>query len=291
VIGLRRHDRGIEVASDIEPLSLDDFRAMRARWQRDLDMDAMERIVRAYPGRSVWSPKSGDVVFVGPWRHRDEISTVVAMRAGGDSRQLLHHAIGQSRERAAKAFVILEWDQIRRPGFYHHLGLQLLDEILPFEIEARPGPESPVPDSLEQFHRFAGPNAAELVEVDHAAFPWLWWNSEREFESYLSIPGVEIWTLRSAGRLAGYVGFTSYGEWGHIDRVAVHPWSQRQGIGRHLVTFAVQRLRSKGASTVGLSTQRGNWRSQRLYHQVGFQRSAHNAYAVYGVIYDDANAG
>jgi ribosomal protein S18 acetylase RimI-like enzyme len=290
VIGLRRHDRGIEIASDIETLTLDAFRAMRSRWERDLDVDAMENIVRAHPGRSVWSPTSGDVAFVGPWRHRDEISTVVAMRAGGDSRQLLHHAIRQSGEVGAHAFVVLEWDQIRRPSFYHHLGLQLLDEILPFEIDARRVTASRTPDPLEQLLLFPGSNADELVEVDHAAFPWLWWNSEREFASYMANPGVEIWTSWSEGRIAGYVGFTSYGEWGHIDRIAVHPGAQRRGLGRRLVTFAIRRLRSKGASIVGLSTQRGNWRSQRLYHQVGFRRSAHNAYAVYGLIYEEASA-
>jgi ribosomal protein S18 acetylase RimI-like enzyme len=123
---------------------------------------------------------------------------------------------------------------------------------------------------------------ADLVRIDHAAFPWLWWNSPEEFVAYGGTPGVQLFVGRLAGRVVAYVGLTHYLGWGHLDRIAVEPAAQGQGLGGQALAFAIGVLLRSGARRVGLSTQRRNVRSQRLYERFGFRRSPGYDYRLYG---------
>jgi ribosomal protein S18 acetylase RimI-like enzyme len=125
---------------------------------------------------------------------------------------------------------------------------------------------------------------AALLSVDHAAFPWLWWNNVAEFAAYARVPGVELYVGRDARDVpVAYVGLTHFRGWGHLDRIGVVPGVQGTGYGLEALRFAVHLLRSGGATRVGLSTQANNTRSQHLYHRYGFQRTYQNDYNIYGV--------
>ncbi|MBX6343245.1 MAG: GNAT family N-acetyltransferase, partial [Thermomicrobiaceae bacterium] len=124
---------------------------------------------------------------------------------------------------------------------------------------------------------------AELVALDHASFPWLWWNSVEEFENYFGSPGVEIYLGRDhAGAAVSYIGVTRFRNWGHLDRIAVAPERQGEGLGLQSLDFAVEVLARGGARRVGLSTQARNVRSRTLYERYGFQRSPSQDYCLYG---------
>ncbi len=77
---------------------------------------------------------------------------------------------------------------------------------------------------------------------------------------------------------------TAYLGWGHIDRVAVIPDLQGQGLGTDAVRFALRRLATAGAKRIGLSTQRGNIASQKVYERLGFRRAIASDYRLYGKI-------
>jgi len=122
------------------------------------------------------------------------------------------------------------------------------------------------------------------LKIDHAAFPWVWWNEPPEFLEYSEAPGVEMFIGRLDGRPVACLGITAYLGWGHIDRVAVLPELQGRGLGTDAVRFALRRLAASGAKRVGLSTQKGNIASQRVYERLGFRRAVTNDYRLYGKV-------
>ena len=124
----------------------------------------------------------------------------------------------------------------------------------------------------------------QLLALDNAAFPWLWRNSLDEFWEYLDTPGVQVLAIHDRDQIVAYIGVTEFEGWGHIDRVAVQPDRQGEGFGQIAVTLGLDALREGGARRVGLSTQRSNVRSQRLYERLGFQRTPELDYHIYGAL-------
>jgi ribosomal protein S18 acetylase RimI-like enzyme len=124
----------------------------------------------------------------------------------------------------------------------------------------------------------------QLLALDNAAFPWLWRNSLEEFREYLFSPGVKALAMSDRDEIVAYIGVTAFEGWGHIDRVAVQPERQSEGFGQAAVALGLDALRRGGARRVGLSTQRSNVRSQRLYERLGFQRTPELDYHLYGAL-------
>jgi ribosomal protein S18 acetylase RimI-like enzyme len=137
-----------------------------------------------------------------------------------------------------------------------------------------------------RFERVSLDNAElfkKLIELDHRAFPWMWWNSDMEFRNYIEAPGVAIdIACDGHSRAMAYVGTTRYRTWGHLDRIAVDPDAQGQGLGRVALERAIASLAAAGARRIGLSTQARNMRSRALYESVGFRRATSHDYRIYG---------
>jgi ribosomal protein S18 acetylase RimI-like enzyme len=130
-----------------------------------------------------------------------------------------------------------------------------------------------------------------VERLDHLAFPWFWWNVGAEFDSYMRIPGVEVWIGIHDERVVSYLGITHYRGWGHLDRIATHPDSQRGGIGAASLETAIRLLRVHGARRIALSTQGENLPAQRMYERRGFERTPVHDYTVYGIILDKDRFG
>jgi ribosomal protein S18 acetylase RimI-like enzyme len=271
----------------IQVLEITDIQCMRPKWEPRLDTAQMERIVAHSPGFSMWSPESEEVIVVGEWRRWPNIASVAGVHAVRDPRGLYRASIDQCRRLGADAFLTIEWDERQRPEFCSAVGLELLDVVIPFEAPSTPF-RSALNTSAHLIQLDIRSSIDPLLDVDHAAFPWLWVNNAAEFMQYAETPGVEVWGHLHDGRLQSYVGFTYFANWGHIDRIAVHPDAQRRGLGTELMHLAMQRLSHQGSRTIGLSTQAGNWRSQRLYDRLGFRRTSINAYRVYGRVFRPA---
>ena len=71
-----------------------------------------------------------------------------------------------------------------------------------------------------------------------------------------------------AGRLVGMVGAANYGALAHVGLMAVHPDSQRQGIGRSLMQFLLDKLDRQGVPRVTLDASK---MGRPLYEQLGFE--------------------
>ena len=269
----------------VRVLAPDDVPRLRLEGGRRLGGDAARRMVEAYPGRSVWIPDTLEFALLAPWRHRDEIALVQEMDAAGNAEVLLAAAVDRCRALGTAMVLVIELDEVRRPRLYTRAGLQPIEDVIAYELD-RPQAGALGRNRLA-FARVTPDDAAgmdELRRIDHAAFPWLWWNSDAEFAAYAGTAGVRLYLARRSGRAVAYVGITTYLGWGHLDRIAVDPAEQGRGYGRQALAFAVDTLARAGARRVGLSTQRANVRSQRLYESAGFRRSPSYDYRLYGAV-------
>jgi ribosomal protein S18 acetylase RimI-like enzyme len=123
----------------------------------------------------------------------------------------------------------------------------------------------------------------DLITVDHASFPWLWWNDLPELSYYTNQPDVAVYLIYlNHTQPVGYFGYTIYDEWGHLDRLAVVPGMQGKHIGAFMLSFAIKDMAQRGAKRVTLSTQDNNYQSQKLYEGFGFQRVRNLEYSLIG---------
>lgn len=243
-------------------------------------IQALERL----PGRSVWSPDSLEYLLLAPWRQRCEIACIEEFDAVRHLQPLLNAAFERCVAHGDELLLAIELESYRPQSRFERAGMELLEEVITYELEYYPT----IAPSLGPLRRrpvtpFDESAIETLLEIDQAAFPWLWRNSRREFAVYLRTPGVSVTLLEADGAPVAYVGSTLFAGWGHLDRIAVLPGDQGRGFGRHALAIAVDALRRQGAHRVALSTQRTNRRSQRIYERFGFQRTPELDYRLFGV--------
>ncbi|HUG17050.1 MAG TPA: GNAT family N-acetyltransferase [Thermomicrobiales bacterium] len=270
--------------SPIRQLTPGDARALRIPWDSRHSVDEIERIADREPRLSIWNARTGEFLIGGFWRHRSEIATMHQLAATGGAIDLVQHFASHCAARGIRMIVASEQAERRKHQFYESAGLSPVEDIIVYEmsrIRAKPH----VAGNL-RFVPVASLDAVtldELLEIDHEAFPWLWWNSKDEFVEYSGAPGVGIHVGRDhEDRVMAYVGITRYRSWGHLDRIAVRPDAQGTGLGRAALDYAVMTLAGSGARRVGLSTQARNTRSRRLYEAYGFRRSPSHDYRIFG---------
>lgn len=241
--------------------------------------------LQSRPGRSVWVPGTLEHLLIGSWRNRPEISSIEEISAVRHLPALVEQAMAQCRLHGDELLLALELESHRGRSRFERAGLEQLEEVITYEIDTMRVPMVQT-SSLSAKEAFREDNALllKLMALDNAAFPWLWRNSMAEFWEYLGTPGVQVLAIHDHDELVAYIGVTEFDGWGHIDRVAVRPERQGGGLGRAAVALGLEVLRRGGARRVGLSTQRSNVRSQRLYERLGFQRTSELDYHLYGAL-------
>lgn len=261
-----------------------DVSSLRVGPWRRLQPNAVRKLLEQYPDRSVWLPSSLEYIVTAPWRHRPEIAAIQELVAVGGAENLISAAIDRCRRAGDHLVLAVEMDELRRPSFYERVGMDMIEEIMTYEIEVNTARQLPHLPPIE-FRRVSTTNPEDvqaLLAIDHVSFPWLWWNSAAEFRIYGDTPGVDLYLGLVDGRPISYLGLTTFPAWGHLDRVAVIPDMQGRGYGRSAIAFALATLTRTGARRVALSTQKANLRSQLLYERFGFHRSPGFDYRLYG---------
>lgn len=263
---------------------------LRLPWDVRFSQRELAAVARAVPNLSVWNQNTGEFLIGGPWRHRRDIASIVDISASGGAIDLIDAFCSLAHREGVTLAVASEQVERRRTEFYVHARLQPIEDIVIFELSrVRSRGLRPGTLTFVQLDMNDDQMVGELTRLDHAAFPWLWWNSDAEFAEYATSPGVRIeLAFDTAGRAIAYVGTTRFRSWGHLDRIAVDPAMQGQGLGRMALDYAVSSLAAVGASRVGLSTQARNIRSRALYESYGFRRSTSRDYRVYGRLLDDS---
>lgn len=275
---------------DLTILSGEDIEQLRLGWWSKLDPAEVHRVLAAAPGLSVWMPSTSEYILVGPWRHRQEIVHIMELVSIRNPVDLALKSIQQAAKSETRLFIAVEMTERRQVSFYDRIGMTILEDVLSYELIPDVESRRAVPDlDLERVTKLDDMSMEVLQDIDWDAFPWLWRNSEDEFIDYAMQPGVEIHLLREGGVPIGYVGFTCFPGWGHIDRVAIKSAMQGKGLGAALTKFATGKLARMGAAKIGLSTQRRNQRSQRLYSGLGFRRQESGDYRIYGLALRDTD--
>lgn len=259
-----------------------------------LDEAEAAALVIQSPGSSFWIPETGEFLLVTPWRHRSDVITIHTSNAFGGETELMQAAIAHGRQEGFAALVVVNLGETRHPAFYARHGLRKIEDIVTYE-HRHPDRLQPLAAGSELSFKHVRPDdrpaIADLLDLDHDAFPWLWRNSPAEFESYLRFPGVEVWLAHTGTEAVSYIGITLYRGWGHLDRIATRTRCQGRGYGRLALQMAVHRLVELGARRVALSTQGDNARSRRLYASTGFRRTPGDDYSIFGVVFgQDADA-
>jgi ribosomal protein S18 acetylase RimI-like enzyme len=112
----------------------------------------------------------------------------------------------------------------------------------------------------------------DLLAIDAAAFTPFWRFDEAGLREAMEATGrSRVLIIRDAeGGPAGFaiVGFGS--AISYLQRVAVHPQWQGQGMGRSLVRVAARKARSAGAKVMLLNTQIDNHAAIRMYESEGY---------------------
>ncbi len=242
------------------------------------------------PGASYWIPESEEFIIVTPWRHRREVATVHTFGAFANEDLLMQAVISQARASGKAAFVVVDLNEIRSESFYLRHGLTPFEDIVTYSHR---NPDSVTGAGLDKDLRFRQVEHEDrdlldaVVDLDHRAFPWFWWNSEAEFDAYLDYPGVEVWAALNGGDVVGYAGITRYRKWAHLDRIATSPGHQGKGVGREMLSFVARDMARKGARSVALSTQGNNHRSRSMYERAGFVHTPRDDYGIHLVSFND----
>jgi len=267
----------------IVPLELDDLPRLRLKWGSRYSVQEVAQLVRQAPGLSLWAPATGEYVLAGPWRHREEIVAVHELAAGSLTYHLLDALAEIARARGKELLVMTQQYERRPQVFYERSRFELLEEILVYEMVLYTVPPAPSRLRFERITLDDPFTVGELLDLDHEAFDWLWWNSLEEFDEYMSDPRVDVYLGREQdGTPVSYVGVTRLRGWGHLDRLAVAPAFQGKGYGYESLVWAARVLAARGAHRIGLSTQASNYRSRKLYERFGFHRVPDLDYQIWG---------
>jgi ribosomal protein S18 acetylase RimI-like enzyme len=276
-------------AIDIRPLTPADVDRVMIDPRRGIDADELMALVVQAPGMSFWQPDSGEFILLTPWRHRLELPTIHTVSAFRFESELIRAAIDATEAAGSAGLIYIDSHETRRPAFYARHGLEQIEEIVTYELDRPPSMPLDLASLAQTFIQVPIHDEGWLqavLAVDHLAFPWLWWNSREEFQTYLQYPGVEVWAGCLGDEVTSYVGLTHYYGWGHLDRIATRPDYQGRGLGREALAFAIDRMVMRGGKRVALSTQGNNARSRRLYANHGFRATPQHDYTVFGAIFD-----
>ncbi|MGD1994446.1 MAG: GNAT family N-acetyltransferase [Anaerolineae bacterium] len=132
---------------------------------------------------------------------------------------------------------------------------RVLPDAIPTGAHLRPASDADIPAA---------------AAVDRAAFTPHWWHSEATMRR-ITAASSYFAVAELAGEVVGYAEGILRLPAAHVNRIAVHPDHQGQGIGTLLLHDALHALWRHAAERVTLNTQTDNRYSQRLYRRCGFE--------------------
>jgi len=108
--------------------------------------------------------------------------------------------------------------------------------------------------------------------VDVPQYTKQYQSEEVDSSTYISNPNKIIFFAYAGDELAGQIRVLKFWNgYAYIDDLAVDTKHRRQGVGRALISSAVEWARSKGLPGMMLETQNNNAAACRLYESCGFE--------------------
>lgn len=224
----------------------------------------------------------GDYAVGGYWKQRSEVGLILETTPSPFRPRLVARLLEAYRGNQARLVLLSDREEQRALEFYLGAGFGSVETVVIYEKPNVWVPPRPRRLDIREFRPDDGP---QLAALEQATFPWLWWYDAREYRSLWEASDRSIYLAFRDRSLVGYAITTVRDHLGHLDRLGIHPSYQGLGYGADLLAFAIQRMASQGAWSVGLSTQAENGRSQRLYEGFGFRRTG-DSYQLYGLWLD-----
>jgi [ribosomal protein S18]-alanine N-acetyltransferase len=127
------------------------------------------------------------------------------------------------------------------------------------------------PQSLPhlQIRKMTLDDLEQVIEIDQVSFSLPW--PQRSFRFELTDnPASRCWVAELNGRVAGMlVGWLIVDEI-HIATIAIHPDFRQQGIGKKLLSFALDSAKEEGAVSSFLEVREGNTTALNMYRKFGY---------------------
>ena len=268
----------------VQYLHAEDVGRVRQTWDARYSPADLKFFATSTDWLVLWNTQSGEYIVGGPWRHRSEVLEITEIAGSGGAIELVQAFVQAATDRGVDLVLVPERSERRKEQFYAAVGFESIEQIIIYELHnLRPPMHRPLTPAFSPVDLSNPEQRQTLIDLDHTTFPWLWWNSEAEFDNYSQSNGVVIEIARDErGVPMAYVGYTRLRGWGHLDRIAVSPHIQGRGLGKVALEYAVARMVSMGARRIGLSTQSDNHVSRALYESYGFRRNHSHDYRLYG---------
>ena len=118
------------------------------------------------------------------------------------------------------------------------------------------------------FEKLAAVHLREVLEIERSSFPQPW--SQALFEREINFPLSNFYVAMIDGRLAAYGGFWLVLDEGHIVSMAVHPGYRRNGLGRKVLRFMLEKMKALSVGKALLEVRRSNIGAACLYKSFAF---------------------
>jgi ribosomal protein S18 acetylase RimI-like enzyme len=273
------------------PFTRSDLSRLRLDLHPRLDEAEAREVLARRPEGSFWLTESEEFILVDQWRHRAEMSTIHTFGAFANEDLLMGAVMDTARAAGQSAMVVVDVNETRPEAFFNRHGFDVEEQIVTYSHQDLRRGVAQFSAPHLTFERVPVGESALLtavVAVDHASFPWFWWNSVEEFLQYLDYPGVDVWAGRLDGEVVAYAGVTRYHGWAHLDRIATRADRQGHGLGRDMLAHVMREVARRGARSLALSTQEHNRQSRRLYERAGFEPTPQDDYRIHIASFDDA---
>jgi ribosomal protein S18 acetylase RimI-like enzyme len=216
-----------------------------------------------------------DRLRVGPWRGDATIAQVVPPPGQLPSRGTIDRCLGELggrgfRSALTSALTYAEQQPFLDAGFVVHERLHLLRHDLRAVPSRPPRPEGPL-----RLRRGRRVDRDDVLAVDGAAFsPFGRFDAGGLDDARAATPNSRF-RVADDGSVVGYAVTGRAGTIGYLQRLAVLPHKQRNGIGRALVVDALVWVHRRGATSLLVNTQETNDAALDLYEHMGFEREAY----------------
>ena len=110
----------------------------------------------------------------------------------------------------------------------------------------------------------------EIAKLEKECFSSPW--SEEGLKSELDNNFARFYVAFLGGKIAGYIGSHNVLGEVYITNVAVFPQFRRNGIGKALVEFLFNEMKSENAEFVTLEVRESNMNAISLYEKCGFEK-------------------